>query len=567
MSNDFVISPRELRTAEIREQLRGYSRDEVEALFERAAQTLDWLAQRARGIDVPEPANVITARELLDSEIRDSFKGYHKDTVNDLSERAARTMDLLQARAEAMSSTPLVLPAVRPPSIDAADDIAVFGDDTSAEYGHDVVARAADGGFVAPLVPPAPPPPVGLGDDAIVPAHRAAAAPNAAEIAPAPAPGADPQSSDVPTPGGDDVIGATDAVVAVALGERSYDIHVGPHAIDRLVELLHGRRRVAVVSQAEIVRNHGTAIANAIDAARCDSEWFLIDDGEAAKSLTTVDDLCRRFAAAGVLRGDAVLAFGGGVVGDVGGFVAAVYHRGVDIIQVPTTLLAMVDSAIGGKTGVNLPEGKNLVGAFHQPRAVLADPRVLSTLPIREFQCGLGEVAKYALMGDRELEATLLDERATLARRDPAVLARVILRSAAIKAGYVSHDEFERSGLRAHLNYGHTLAHAIETVAEHTLAHGEAVAIGLVFAGELAGALERIDSVAVARHRDLIEQLGLPARAPEGMAKRALVDVMRRDKKSAGGLTFVLAGRDGLERVDDPPEPALDHAFGAVGIR
>jgi 3-dehydroquinate synthase len=559
VSNDFVISPRELRTAEIREQLRGYSRDEVEALFERAAQTLDWLAQRARGVDVAEPPNVISARELLDGDIRDAFKGYHKDTVNDLAERAARTMELLEARAGAVGADPVVVPAVVPPSagfgsadFPAPDDeiFVLAGDQDGAGSGTDdddtIEANVVSAsGLVAPLAPPAPPPPVGPVDDIALPSEATAITDRPAVAA----------------------IDATDAVVSVSLGERSYDIHVGPHAVDRLVELLRGRRRVAVVSQAEIVRNHGTAIANAIDAAKCDSEWFLIDDGEPAKSLATVDDLCRRFAAAGVLRGDAVLAFGGGVVGDVGGFVASVYHRGVDVIQIPTTLLAMVDSAIGGKTGVNLPEGKNLVGAFHQPRAVLADPRVLSTLPIREFQCGLGEVAKYALMGDDELAATLLDERAALARRDPAVLARVILRSAATKAGYVTYDEFERSGLRAHLNYGHTLAHAIETVAEHTLAHGEAVAIGLVFAGELAGALERIDAAAVARHRDLVEQLGLPTRAPEGLAKHSLLDVMRRDKKSAGGLTFVLAGGAGLERVDDPPEPALDHAFAAVGIR
>lgn len=556
MSNDFVISPRELRTAEIREQLRGYSRDEVEALFERAAQTLDWLAQRARGVDVAEPPNVISARELLDGDIRDAFKGYHKDTVNHLAERAARTMELLEARADTVSADPVVVPAVVPPSsgvgsadFPAADDeiFVVEGDEEVSGAANDAIEGnvVSASRLVAPVAPPAPPPPVGPVDDT-------ALASEATAITDRPAVAA---------------IDATDAVVWVSLGERSYDIHVGPHAVDRLVELLRGRRRVAVVSQAEIVRNHGTAIANAIDAAKCESEWFLIDDGESAKSLATVDDLCRRFAAAGVLRGDAVLAFGGGVVGDVGGFVASVYHRGVDVIQIPTTLLAMVDSAIGGKTGVNLPEGKNLVGAFHQPRAVLADPRVLSTLPIREFQCGLGEVAKYALMGDDELAATLLDERAALARRDPAVLARVILRSAATKAGYVTYDEFERSGLRAHLNYGHTLAHAIETVAKHTLAHGEAVAIGLVFAGELAGALERIDAGSVARHRDLVEQLGLPTRAPEGLAKHSLLDVMRRDKKSAGGLTFVLAGVDGLERVDDPPEPALDHAFAAVGIR
>jgi 3-dehydroquinate synthetase len=282
--------------------------------------------------------------------------------------------------------------------------------------------------------------------------------------------------------------------------------------------------------------------------------------------MTTVADVCGRMAAAGVLRGDLVVAFGGGIVGDVGGFVASVYHRGLDVIQVPTTLLAMVDSAIGGKTGVNLEQGKNLVGAFHQPRAVLADPAVLATLPGREFRCGLGEVAKYALMGDPELGAILTDELGAVLARDPEVLTRVVRRSAAMKAGFVMHDELERSGLRAHLNYGHTLAHAIETVAGHAYAHGEAVAVGLVFAGALAGALERIDAAAVVHHRDLIEGLGLPSSVPFGVSRDALLEVMRRDKKASGGLTFVLQGPRGLERVDDPPARAIDTALAAVGV-
>jgi 3-dehydroquinate synthase len=290
---------------------------------------------------------------------------------------------------------------------------------------------------------------------------------------------------------------------------------------------------------------------------------FTMAGGEDAKTLATVEMLTRGFAAWGLLRGDAVVALGGGVVGDTAGFAAAVYHRGVDVVQVPTTLLAMVDSAIGGKTGVNLPEGKNLVGAFHQPRAVLADPAVLGTLPEREFRCGLGEVAKYALM---EADDTLSSCARALAARDGDAVTDVVARCAAIKARFVAADELERSGVRAALNYGHTLAHALETATGHALLHGEAVAVGLVFAGHLAGALERISPAAVARHEQLVDALGLPVRAPGGLRRDDLLAVMGRDKKAAGGLTFVLQGPNGIERVDDPDPAAVGKAFAAIGV-
>jgi 3-dehydroquinate synthetase len=249
-------------------------------------------------------------------------------------------------------------------------------------------------------------------------------------------------------------------------------------------------------------------------------------------------------------------------VADTAGFTASVYYRGVDIVQVPTTLLAMVDAAVGGKTGVNLPEGKNLVGAIHQPLAVLADPRVLESLPAREYRCGLGEIAKYALMGDDFVSA----RAAELVARDPDVLASVIARSTDIKAAYVAADEHERTGVRAVLNYGHTLAHALETASDHALLHGEAVAVGLVFAAHLAGTLERIDQKAVAHHEQLVAELGLPVQAPPGLRADDVVPIMARDKKSGGGLTFVLAGPSGIERVDDPDPAAVRKALAAVGI-
>jgi 5-deoxy-5-amino-3-dehydroquinate synthase len=299
--------------------------------------------------------------------------------------------------------------------------------------------------------------------------------------------------------------------------------------------------------------------------------YALLDEGEQAKSLTMIEFLCRSFATQGVLRDDACIALGGGVVGDTAGLAAAVYHRGVDVVQVPTTLLAQVDAAIGGKTGVNLPEGKNLVGAFHQPLAVLADMAFLSSLPEREYRSGLGEVVKYALIEPVVLDtndiADLLRERTNdILDREPTVLTDLVARSAEIKAHFVTADERERTGLRSKLNYGHTLAHALETVSGYDLYHGEAVAIGLVFAGELAGALERIDTEQVDRHRDLVTSLGLPAVVLETVRSEDLLMVMARDKKSHGGLTFVLDGPDGLELVDNPPAPALQRALNAVGV-
>lgn len=355
--------------------------------------------------------------------------------------------------------------------------------------------------------------------------------------------------------------------VRVAL-DPGYDVVVGSGAIGSVGELVRDRRRVAVVSQPAVAERYADAVRAGIDAP---TELFLMGDGEQHKSLTTIDELCRAFASWGLLRGDAVVALGGGVVGDTAGFAAAVYHRGVAVVQAPTSLLAMVDAAIGGKTAVNLPEGKNLVGAFHQPIGVVADTDTLATLSEREFHSGLGEVAKYALMYDvvedpTGLVALLRESTTAVVERDPAVLADVVARCVAIKADVVSRDPHERTGLRATLNLGHTLAHALEIAYEHRLTHGEAVAIGLVFAGALAGGCERVRGDVVDRFQALPFTLGLPTEVPEPRVDPAdLVALMARDKKASGGLTFVLPGADGLELVEDPPPAALRYAFESVG--
>src|SRR5690606_21382368 len=321
--------------------------------------------------------------------------------------------------------------------------------------------------------------------------------------------------------------------ITVDLGSRSYPVHVGAGALDRLPEVVPPRaQRVAVVTQA--------GIPVTVDPGR-PHDRFTIGDGEEAKTLATVEDLCRRFSAFGLTRADAVVAVGGGVVTDTAGFAAAVYHRGVAVVHVATTLLAQVDAAIGGKTGVNLPEGKNLVGTFWQPAGVVCDTDVLATLPPRERRCGLGEVAKYRFLTGDDRNALDRDDR--------------IARCVEIKAEVVASDETE-AGRRALLNYGHTLAHALETAGGYGLMHGEAVGIGLVYAAHLAHHLGRIPSERVDEHRAVVGGYDLPTRVPPGLEPEALVALMGRDKKAVSGLTFVLDGPRGVEVVDDVPAEA-----------
>ena len=314
------------------------------------------------------------------------------------------------------------------------------------------------------------------------------------------------------------------------------------------------------MSQATVADRYTDTVRAGLDA---EVEVFLMDDGEEAKTFAHGRGPLPSLAAWGLLRGDAVVALGGGVVGDTAGFAAATYHRGIAVLQVPTTLLAMVDAAIGGKTAVNLPEGKNLVGAFHQPVGVLADTDTLASLPDQEYRSGLGEVAKYALMGDVIADPSGLVELLRLHTtevldRDPAVLGDLVTRCVQIKADVIAHDPEERTGVRATLNLGHTFAHTLETAGGYGLFHGEAVAIGLVFAGALAGGCERVGPDVVDRYQAVPTTLGLLTEVPGGDQLDAgeLLALMRRDKKASGGLTFVLPGPNGIERVDDPPARA-----------
>ena len=325
--------------------------------------------------------------------------------------------------------------------------------------------------------------------------------------------------------------------VPVELGERRYEVLVGDGCrqglADILAEVVPGARRAAVVTQAGIGVTVETGLA---------VHEFTVPDGEEAKSLTVVEDLCRRFSRWGLSRSDVVVAVGGGVVTDLAGFAAASYQRGTAYVNVATTLLAQVDAAIGGKTGVNLPEGKNLVGAFWQPKAVVCDTGVLATLPPREWASGRGEMAKYAFLGDRP-DASLLD----------LPLDRQVARCVAIKAGVVASDERE-GDRRMVLNYGHTLAHALEAASlepgsELDLRHGEAVAVGLVYAALLARRLGRIDDRRVELHRAVVGAFDLSAVVPGPVDPDRLVTFMSRDKKAQHDLTFVLDGPRGVEVV------------------
>jgi 5-deoxy-5-amino-3-dehydroquinate synthase len=328
--------------------------------------------------------------------------------------------------------------------------------------------------------------------------------------------------------------------VPVGLGPRAYEVIVGAGVRGMLPEVLPaGVQRVAIVTQENVEAEVDPGVT---------SETFVVEEGESAKSLATVERLCREFSRFGLSRSDAVVALGGGVVSDVAGFAASVFLRGIAYVNVPTTLLAQVDAAIGGKTGVNLPEGKNLVGSFWQPAAVLCDIQTLSTLPAREWSSGRGEMAKYAFLGDG-----LLDVGGPGAAILGLPLDEQVAKCVAIKAAVVTEDERE-SGRRMILNYGHTLAHALEASsfgpeAKWDLRHGEAVAIGLVFSALLARRLDRIDDERVALHRRVVGGFDLYADLPVGASAHELVAFMARDKKARHDLTFVLDGPKGVEAV------------------
>lgn len=345
----------------------------------------------------------------------------------------------------------------------------------------------------------------------------------------------------------------------VALGERSYDVWIGAGAITdavtRLVQSVRPRR-VAAIIDSNLVDSHSSRLADGLRAADLDLEASALEvpPGESAKRLDVVEATCRRLVADGWERGDLILGFGGGAATDVAGFVAAILLRGVAWGSFPTSLLGMVDAAVGGKTAVNLPEGKNLVGAFWQPSIVGCDPDVLSTLPIREFRAGLAEVVKTAWLGDVALLERLEADPPTT--YDHPRVADVIRCCVEVKARVVAEDERE-AGRRAVLNFGHTLGHALETHGRGRWLHGEAVSLGLVAAVFLSARTKRCDEALLERMIGLLERLGLPTRVDD-LDIDAVLAQTKQDKKRAGGVDRyqLTTGVGAVSVADDLPADA-----------
>ncbi len=335
-------------------------------------------------------------------------------------------------------------------------------------------------------------------------------------------------------------------IVKVPLGSRSYDIKISAGLLARVgreCARLGLNRRCVIISDRNVAPRYGKAVQDALAKAGFAAGLIANPPGETAKSLKTLAACYYQLAAQRLERKSFIVALGGGVTGDLAGFLAATYLRGLPFVQVPTTLLAQVDSSVGGKVGLNLKAGKNLVGAFHQPRLVLCDLDTLNSLPMREYRAGLAEVIKYGIIYDAQLFALLERDLPKLLRRDPRALGGVVARCCEIKAEVVGQDETE-SGLRAILNFGHTIGHALEAISHYgKYLHGEAIAIGQVAAARLSAQLLRLPQPEVERIERLFQRAGLPTAVNlNAPAKQKLLAAMKLDKKvSDGEVKFVLA--------------------------
>lgn len=342
----------------------------------------------------------------------------------------------------------------------------------------------------------------------------------------------------------------TGSRIVLRLGEFESHLHSGPDLLDLAGELLALRvspGRAAVVSTARVFRIHGRRLVRSLRGAGFDPVPILVPEGERSKSIAMATRLYRAFLRAGLDRSSTVIALGGGVVGDLAGFAAATFLRGVPFVVAPTTLLAQVDASVGGKTAVNLSEGKNLVGAFHQPRLVIADTRTLRTLSEREFRSGLAEVVKVAAALDAPLFRRMERDAEAILARDESVIAALVARAVRWKVRLVAEDERDVAGRRALLNYGHTVGHALETATGfRALRHGEAVAVGIVAASRLAARMGLLAEAEALRQEALIARFGLPTRVPRGVAVDRILTLIGRDKKAtAGRPAFVLTPQVG----------------------
>lgn len=347
--------------------------------------------------------------------------------------------------------------------------------------------------------------------------------------------------------------------LTVGLGERSYSIHIGSDILANLGHLLREAlqpRRYAIISDSQVASLYGGQALQALQAAQLGGELFTFPAGEASKHLQSIELLASKMAQSGFDRGDAILALGGGVSGDMAGFLAAIYMRGIPFAQVPTSLLAQVDSSVGGKTGVDIAEGKNLIGVFYQPRVVLIDTDVLQTLPRDEFLAGMGEVIKYGASLDAEFFSYLARYREQILSLEPAVLRAVISHCCALKAKVVEQDERE-GGWRRVLNFGHTIGHAVEAASDYKLLHGFAVAIGMCAVADLARRCGYAQATVQEEIAALLKDYGLPTAVPQELDRERIMAFMRTDKKSIGRrLFFVLPTALGEVKITDQVDPA-----------
>lgn len=337
-------------------------------------------------------------------------------------------------------------------------------------------------------------------------------------------------------------------IVPVDLKERSYEILIGPGLLLEVAQDLKKldlANKYFIITDSNVKELLGIDLLNLMIQEGLKAELLDFPAGEESKNMDTVVSLARNMVARGADRTSAVIALGGGVVGDVAAFLASIYMRGISFVQIPTTLLAQVDSSVGGKTGVDLPEGKNLLGTFAQPKRVYADIGVLATLPLKELRNGIAEVVKYGVIRSPELFQLLEKQGQEIVNLEPEIVSHVVAQSCAIKADVVAKDELE-GGLRRILNFGHTIGHAIEAAANYQIAHGEAVSMGMVAAALLSAKKGIAPMDVVGRIKNVLEQLGLPVTIPNTFDAQELVELTKHDKKSVDGkVNFVLCNAIG----------------------
>lgn len=358
--------------------------------------------------------------------------------------------------------------------------------------------------------------------------------------------------------------------IPVGLGARAYTIEIGRGLLARAADYIlpHlSRPKVAIVTDENLARLHLPTLLNSLATADIEADVITLPAGEATKSFTQLDDLCSQLLTLEIERHDIIIALGGGVIGDITGFAAAILRRGCRFIQIPTSLLAQVDSSVGGKTAINTPQGKNLIGAFHQPILVLADIDLLETLPLRELRAGYGEIVKYALLGDADFFDWLEVHGPALLAGDKQARKEAVCRSVQAKAHIVEEDEKEQ-GARALLNLGHTFGHALEALSGYSskLLHGEAVALGCVLAFEFSAALNLCSPTAVNKVRTHFEKVGLAVKISEieglsGMAEQMLTAIYQDKKVSANRLVFILVRDIGKAFIAKDIAPTTLRAF------